>query len=258
MGDELRKLRQVNACATEEEILRLKHDLAEARCQIKSLQVCVVNCRETNRINCGICTHNCPTLGCSTRLLCVSGCSVEPRHAQIERDRAEEGEKEQRRLFTSERDKRVAAERDLESERDRCREQADKLHTQTLKLQQLRRESDHATSRALSTLHEQLRREVTHTIDEVCDGASRLGSGRGGSPAFHSDPHSDVKRLRTSPNAAADSSFTSPAVPSRKGSAAPYVSQQQRHNQEPTAAAARIGFSTVPETLDQSDSLGLS
>merc|ERR1719399_1544240 len=96
----------------------------------------------------------------------------------------QEGEKEQKLLYTS----------DLERERNKSSEQADKLRSQTLEMQQLHQESDRAVSRALSTLQEQLLSRVSQTIGEVCDGASRVSSSHGSSAAVRSGPHSDVRR----------------------------------------------------------------
>ena len=74
MAKELRKLRQANACAShcDEELLRLKQDLAEARRRIKSLQVRVVRCIAPYRLQV-VHLYRRLMAGC-TWLLCVSCC----------------------------------------------------------------------------------------------------------------------------------------------------------------------------------------
>ena len=161
--------------------------------------------------------------------LCVRCCCSCGPCTQAERDRAEEREQEQLRLCETERDKRLVAESDLESER--------------AKTEQLRREGEHAVARAVSKLQEDLRREISQTVDNVCHSTRRDSSKGRSSAAARSSVHSDVKRPRM------DDSFRSSGIPSRKASAAPVASP---------GAAAGGGFSTVPETLNQSDSLGLS
>lgn len=131
-------------------------------------------------------------------------------------------------MCETERDKRLVVESDLESER--------------AKTEQLRREGEHAVARAVSKLQEDLRREISQTVDNVCH-STRRDSSKGRSAAARSSVHSDVKRPRM------DDSFRSSGIPSRKASAAPVASP---------GAAAGVEFSTVPETLNQSDSLGLS
>ena len=131
-------------------------------------------------------------------------------------------------MCESEREKRLVAESHLESERANT--------------ERLRREGEHAVARAVSKLQEDLRREISQTIDEVCHGTRRDSSNGRSSAAARSSVHSDMKRPRM------DDSFRS-GIPSRQASAAPVASP---------GAAAGVGFMTVPETLNQSDSLGLS
>jgi hypothetical protein len=156
-------------------------------------------------------------------------------HAQAERDHAEGREQEQKQKCAAERDKRIVAESDLASERK--------------KMEQLLRARDHAVSQAVDKVQEQLLKEIPQKIAQVCGSAHRTGSNRSSSST---SLHVDGKRART------DDSIRSASLQPKKSAAGPEPSRSEQHHDRETAAAAGHGFSTIPETLNQSDTFGMA